>query len=101
MNNILRFPSPPRMQQPQQPRQGQPGQQRAGNPMQAIMDRFMSGMRPEQILDQMEGPEVRQARQIIHGKSPAQLKSIARNMAAQRGVKLEELAAQMGIRLPE
>lgn len=101
MNNILRFPSPPRMQQPQQNRQGHPGQQRQESPMQMIMDRFMSGVQPEQILDQMTGLEVKQARQIIHGKSPAQLKNIACNMAAQRGVKIEDLAVQLGVRLPE
>ena len=70
-------------------------------PMQMIMDRFMSGMNPETILDQMAGPQARQAKQIIHGKSTAQLRSIAMNMAQQRGVNLGELAQQLGVRLPE
>ena len=69
--------------------------------MQMIMDRFMQGMNPEAILDQMGGPQARQAKQIIHGKNPAQLRSIAMNMAQQRGVNLGELAQQLGVRLPE
>lgn len=98
MSNILPFPAPPRMGA--QGTQGQQGRAGQGGVMQTIMNQFMHGMGPEQILEQMSGPEVRQAKQIIHGKSPGQLKSIAYNMAAQRGVKIEDLAAQMGIRLP-
>lgn len=94
MNNVLRFPGAQRAQQP-------PAQPRQNGPMQTIVDRYMHGVHPEQILDQMAGPEVRQAKQIIHGKSPAQLKSIAMNMAKQRGVNIEDLAAQLGVRLPE
>lgn len=95
MNNVLRFPAP------HQAAQHIPRQQAQTNPMRMIMDRFMHGVQPEQILDQMAGPEAKQARKIIHGKNPAQLRSIAMNMAQQRGVKIEDLAAELGIRLPE
>lgn len=95
MNNVLRFPGGQGMAQA--PAQAQ---KRQGNPMQMIMDRFMSGMRPEAILDQMAGPQAAQAKKIISGKNPEQLKSIAYNMAQQRGVRIEDLAAQMGIKLP-
>lgn len=96
MNNVIQFPAPPRMQQPQQS-----GHRQQINPIQSIMNQFMQGVNPEQILDQMTGPEVKQAKQILHGKNPAQLKSIAYNMAKQRGVKIEDLAAQMGLHLPK
>lgn len=99
MNNVLRFPTAQKPQRTQQ-RTGSPLRQTQDDAMQMIMDRFMSGIQPEQILDQMAGPEVKQAKQIIHGKNPAQLKSIAMNMAEQRGVRLEDLAAQLGVRLP-
>lgn len=96
MNNVIQFPAPPRVQQ--QPTQGT--QKPQINPMQMIMGQFMQGINPERILDQMTGPEVKQARQIIHGKNPNQLKSIAYNMAQQRGVRLEDLAATLGVNLP-
>lgn len=99
MNNMIPFPAPPRMAR--QTQQGQQRQPRQGGPMKMIMDRFMNGMNPEAILDQMGGPQARQAKQIIHGKSPAQLRGIAMNMAQQRGVNLGELAQQLGVRLPE
>lgn len=99
MNNILKFPSSPRATPQAAP--PQQAQHRQGGPMQIIMDRFMSGMNPEAILDQMGGPQAKQAKQIIHGKSPAQLRGIAMNMAQQRGVNLGELAQQLGVRLPE
>lgn len=66
-----------------------------------IMDRFTQGMNPEAILDQIGGPQARQAKQIIHGKNPAQLRSIAMNMAQQRGVNIADVAQSLGIRLPE
>lgn len=86
---------------PQQAAPAQQAQPRQANPMQMIMDRFMQGVNPEAILDQMGGPQARQAKQIIHGKSPAQLRSIAMNMAQQRGVNLGELAQQLGVRMPK
>lgn len=96
MNNILPFPLPPRMTQ-----QGQGGQQRQNSPMQAIVGQFMGGMTPMAILDRIGGPQARQARQIIGGKSESQLRDIAMNMARQRGVDLSSLAQQLGVKLPE
>lgn len=95
MNNILRFPASPMMQQAQQ------GQAKRFNPMQAVMQQFRRGMNPERILEQMAGPEVQQARKIIFGKSPQQLRGIAYNMAQQSGVRLEDVAAELGLTIPE
>ena len=94
MNNMLRFPAPPRMAQPQ-------GQQRQQNPMQMLVSQFMGGMSPMAILDQMGGPQAQQARQLIGGKNENQLREIAMNMARQRGVDLNQIARQWGVKLPE
>ena len=99
MNNILPFPMPPRMAPQNTPTQQ--GQARQGGPMQMFMERFTQGVTPEAILDQIGGPQARQAKQIIHGKNPAQLRSIAMNMAQQRGVNIAEVAQSLGIRLTE
>lgn len=90
MNNMIPFPTPPRA--------AQPGQ---ANPMQMIRDQFMRGMTPTAILERMAGPQANQARQIISGKNPNQLREIAMNMAKQRGVDLNNLAQQMGVKIPD
>lgn len=96
MNNMIPFPTPPRME-----RQTQQGQQRQANPMQMIVNQFMGGMSPMAILDRMGGPQVQQAKQIIGGKNENQLRDIAMNIARQRGVDLGSLAQQLGVRIPE
>lgn len=94
MNKMIPFPAPPRMSAPQ-------AQRPAQNPMQTIMSRMMNGMNPKQILDQIGGEPARQAKAIIGGKDENQLRRIAMNMAKQRGVDLNALARQMGMKLPE
>lgn len=96
MNNMIPFPAPPRME-----RQTQKGQQRAANPMQAIVNQFMGGMSPMDILNRIGGPQAQQAKQLIGGKSENQLREIATNMARQRGVDLGSLAQQLGVRIPD
>lgn len=93
MNNILPFPAPPR--------QAQGAQRQQGNPMQAIVNRFMGGMSPMDILNRIGGPQAQQAKQLIGGKSENQLREIATNMARQRGVDLGSLAQQLGVRIPD
>ena len=93
MSNMLQFPN-------QQHAPQQSGQNQA-NPMNIIMNQFMNGMSPMAILNRMAGPQVNQAKQIIGGKNQEQLRHIAMNMAAQRGVDLNNLAQQMGINLPK
>ena len=38
--------------------------------------------------------------QMMHGKSPEQLRQIANNMAAERGTTVEDIARQLGIQVP-
>lgn len=72
------------------------------NPMQ-IMRAVQNGANPNQIVAQLaqSNPAVRQAMQMMSGKTPAQVRDMAYQMARQRGVDLNQLAQRMGIRLPE
>lgn len=53
-----------------------------------------------QMIQQMAGKDQRaaQAMQMMSGKNPSQLRQIAENMARERGVSLDDMAAQMGFR---
>ena len=74
----------------------------AGNLLAAMMQMMRSGGNPMYLLQQMaaQDPQVSQAMRMIQGKSPQQLRSMAENMAKERGVSLEGMATQMGITLP-
>ena len=41
------------------------------------------------------------ALQLLQGKNQAQLRQMAQNMAQQRGMSLDQLAGQFGLRLPK
>ena len=73
-----------------------------GNLLAAMMQIMRSGGNPMYLLQQMtaQDPQVSQAMRMIQGKSPQQLRSMAENMAKERGVSLESMANQMGITLP-
>lgn len=88
-NNILNFPQPPRTSGSQV------------NPMQLIMNQFMNGVSPMNILNRMGGEHAEQAKRLIGGKSEDQLRQIAINMASQRGIDLNSLAQQLGVRIPK
>ena len=76
--------------------------QMVGNLLAAMMQMIRSGGNPMYLLQQMaaQDPQVSQAMRMIQGKSPQQLRSMAENMAKERGVSLEGMANQMGITLP-
>lgn len=76
--------------------------QMVGNLLAAMMQMMRSGGNPMYLLQQMaaQDPQVSQAMQMIQGKSPQQLRSMAENMAKERGISLEGMANQMGITLP-
>lgn len=92
-SNVLNFPNASKMQ-------SVPNQNKI-NPIQILANQFKNGMSPIAILNRMYGPQVNQARNLIEGKNQDQLRQIAINMAAQRGVDLNSLAQQMGIPLPK
>ena len=72
------------------------------NPMQ-ILQAVRNGANPNQIAMQLaqSNPAVQQAMQIMTGKTPDQVRDMAYQMARQRGVDLNQLAQQWGIRLPK
>ena len=68
------------------------------NPMQLLS--MMRGGNPQQILQQLiqQDPRVGQAMQMIQGKSPQELRQMAENLAKERGVDLNALMQQFGMR---
>lgn len=71
------------------------------NPMQLISMMQHSG-NPMGMLMQMsqQNPLMGQAMQALNGKTPGQMEQYVRQMAQQRGVDINQLARQMGIRMP-
>lgn len=71
------------------------------NPMQLVQMLQGSG-NPMQMLMGMaqNNPALGQALQMVNGKTPAEMERMAYDMAKQRGVDLNQLAKQMGIKLP-
>lgn len=73
------------------------------NPFMMAMQMAQGGKNPMGMLQSMLGqnPTFSQAMGMIQGKSPAQLRQVAENMAKERGMSLEQLAQQMGVTLPK
>lgn len=73
------------------------------NPMQMMIQMMQSGANPMQYLQNMAGqnPQAAAMMQLIQGKTPEQLHTIATNMAKERGTTLDEVARQMGMKLPK
>ena len=71
------------------------------NPMQLISMMQQSG-NPMGMLMQLsqQNPLMGQAMQALNGKTPGQMEQYVRQMAQQRGVDINQLARQMGIRMP-
>lgn len=72
------------------------------NPMMQMMGLLRAGKNPNAILQTMamNNPQVRQVMQMMHGKTPEQLRQMANNMAAERGTTVEDVARQLGIQIP-
>lgn len=72
------------------------------NPMQLIQ-MIRGGGNPQQMLSQMgrQNPVVGQVMQMCNGKTPGQMREMAYETAKERGVDINQLADQMGIKLPE
>ena len=72
------------------------------NPMQ-IIQMLQRGANPNQLMMQLaqSNPAVRQAMQMVNGKTPDQIRDMAQQMAKQRGIDLNQLTQQLGIRLPK
>ena len=58
---------------------------------------------PNMLLNLMlrGNPRAAQAMRMLQGKTPDQLRTMAENMAKERGTTVEEIARSMGIKLPK
>lgn len=72
------------------------------NPMQLIQ-MLQKGANPNRLMGQLiqRNPAFRQAAQFMNGKTPQQIQQEVQQLAAQRGVDLNQLAQQLGITLPK
>lgn len=72
------------------------------NPIQ-IIQAVQNGANPNQLINQLAqtNPAIRQAMQMMSGKTPQQIRSMAMQAAQQRGVDLNRIAQQWGVKLPE
>ena len=70
------------------------------NTLKQLISMTRQGGNPMTMIQQMAGqnPQAAQAMKIMQGKSPEQLKQIATNMAKERGMTIEQVMQQLGIR---
>ena len=70
------------------------------NPLMHLISMTRQGNNPMQMIQQMaaNNPQAAQAMKIMQGKSPEQLKQIATNMAKERGMTIDQVMQQLGIR---
>ena len=69
------------------------------NPLAVLVQAMNSGKNPMALLQQMapQNPQIAQAMSLMQGKSPQQLEQMARNMAGERGIDLNQMIRQLGI----
>lgn len=70
------------------------------NTMQALMDAYRAGKRPQDVLPGLakQDPTVKQAMDIISGNAPQAVTGIIQNLAAKRGITIPALIERLGIR---
>lgn len=76
--------------------------QLTNNPLNMMLNALRRGGNPMQIAQQMANtnPQMRQFYNMVNGKSTAELKQMAENMAKERGVSINDVARQLGITVP-
>lgn len=69
------------------------------NPMQMMMTAMQQRLNPMTYIQQQAqtNPAFRQLSGLIQGKSPEQLRTMAENMAKERGTTLGNVARQLGL----
>ncbi len=72
------------------------------NPLQ-MMQVLRGAQNPMQMMVQMsqQNPQLSQIMQMTNGKTPAQMEEMVRQAAQQRGIDLNQLAQQLGVKLPK
>lgn len=73
------------------------------NPIFQLVSMAKNGGNPMQMIQQMakNNPQVNQVVQMMNGKSPAQLKAMAENIAKEKGTTIEQVAQQLGLSIPQ
>lgn len=72
------------------------------NPIGMITSQLRRGMSPNAILSQMaqRDPRVAKVMEITRGKSNAEMRRYAENIARERGIDLDSFVRSMGINIP-
>lgn len=72
------------------------------NPLQLIQ-MLKGGGNPHQLIMQaaQHNPALRQAMQMVNGRTPEQIRDLAYQLAQQRGIDLNQLAQTLGVKLPK
>ena len=70
------------------------------NPLMMLVQTMRGGGDPMQLLQKMAGQNPQVAQALIQGQNPQQLKTMAENMAKERGVSINDIARQLGINNP-
>ena len=73
------------------------------NPFVMAMQMARNGRNPMQVFQSMamQNPQMAQAMRMINGKSSQQLRTVAENMAKERGIDLEQMAHSLCLQLPK
>ena len=69
------------------------------NPIMMLVQAMNSGGNPMALLQQMapQHPQAFQALQMMQGKNPQQLEQMAKGMAQERGIDINQMIRQLGI----
>jgi hypothetical protein len=69
------------------------------NPIMMLVQAMNNGGNPLALLQQMasQNPQAFQALQMMQGKNPQQLEQMARGMAQERGIDINQMIRQLGI----
>lgn len=72
------------------------------SPVAQMMNLARTGGNPMAFLQQLAGrnPQAAQVMRMMRGKNSQQLRTMAENMAKERGTSLEQVVSQLGIPLP-
>lgn len=72
------------------------------NPLAQIVQLIQNGRKPGDVFKLMaqRDPRGQMIIQMMGGKSPAQMEQMVRNMCAERGTTVEDLARSLGITIP-
>ena len=72
------------------------------NTINLLISAARSGGNVNAMLNQMaaQNPQIRQAMQMMQGKTPQQIQQLAQNMAKERGTTVEDVARSLGFNIP-